>query len=190
MGASNARGFKNWDFLPISRFISEMIQESDSYYGMRIGNHIQAFEWCHFQLLWTFLTQISRSGHYSTLNISENGSMYKHIVTMDLHTPYSKTRPRVTLNDLAKYSMTRSTARSSAVSLRQLSFLFSSESGIFHAVTYVHHRFQLQQQGINAVTAQISCDSTERAWLYLAAKAVPQPEWFLPRDAYGAVHIL
>ena len=39
---------------------------------------------------------------------------------MDLHTPYSTVSFRVTLSDLAKYSMTRSVARS----LRQPSFLF------------------------------------------------------------------
>jgi len=68
-----------------------------------------------------------------------------------------------TSSDLERLSEIFNDTKHRAVSLRQLSFLFSSESGIFHAVTYVHHRLQLQQQGINAVTAQISCDSTERA---------------------------
>ena len=38
--------WKNRDFRPIwSRFISEMIY---GYYGMRIGNRIQTFDWYHF----------------------------------------------------------------------------------------------------------------------------------------------
>jgi len=34
----------------MSRLISEMIQDkTDSYYGRRTGNRIQAFEWYQFQ---------------------------------------------------------------------------------------------------------------------------------------------
>jgi len=39
--------FFSRDFRPIYRFVSEMIQ--DSYYGKRIGNHTQAFEWYQFE---------------------------------------------------------------------------------------------------------------------------------------------
>jgi len=41
---------KNRNFRPISRFVSEMIQDKRSYYGMRIGNRNQGFEWYRFQL--------------------------------------------------------------------------------------------------------------------------------------------
>jgi len=49
-GASNARECeKNHDFRPISRFISELMQDRAIYYGRRIGNPIQAFEWYQFE---------------------------------------------------------------------------------------------------------------------------------------------
>ena len=38
---------ENHDFRQIFRFISEMMQ--DSYYGIRVGNRIQAFAWYNFQ---------------------------------------------------------------------------------------------------------------------------------------------
>jgi len=66
-------GMKNHDFRPISRFISEMMQDSHSYYGWRIANHIHAFKWYQFE--WFFfewpLTKISRSWYYSTSNNSK-----------------------------------------------------------------------------------------------------------------------
>ena len=34
----------------MSRFISELMQDSHSYYGRRIGNHTQAFEWYQVEL--------------------------------------------------------------------------------------------------------------------------------------------
>ena len=53
-GSPNARGV--WiihDFRPISRYNSERLRDkSYSYYGRRIGNRTQAFEWCHFEWPW------------------------------------------------------------------------------------------------------------------------------------------
>jgi len=43
-------GIKNHDFQPISRFISELMQDkSHNYYGRRIGNCTQAFELYQFE---------------------------------------------------------------------------------------------------------------------------------------------
>ena len=38
---------KNRDFRPISRFISETIRDTVSYYRKRIGNRTQVFQWYH-----------------------------------------------------------------------------------------------------------------------------------------------
>jgi len=50
-GASNARWYeKNHDFRPISRFISQMMQDRAIYYGRRIRNRTQPFEWYRYHL--------------------------------------------------------------------------------------------------------------------------------------------
>jgi len=50
MGVCNEGVRENRDFQLISRFISEMIQDTAAVmYGMRIGHRAQAFEWYHFQ---------------------------------------------------------------------------------------------------------------------------------------------
>jgi len=49
MFARMQEGMKNHDFRPISGFISEMVQDRTSYYGRRIGNRTQAFEWYQFE---------------------------------------------------------------------------------------------------------------------------------------------
>jgi len=60
-GASNAGGvWRNRDFLPIPRFISEMIADGHSYYGMRIGNCTQASEWYHFQWAGVILSDLAK----------------------------------------------------------------------------------------------------------------------------------
>ena len=47
---------KNRDFRPESRFISEMMQvRTIVFYGRRILNRTQTFEWCHFQWCWVTL---------------------------------------------------------------------------------------------------------------------------------------
>jgi len=51
-GASNAGGMKNRDFRPVSRFISEMIQDSHSHYRTPSGTHkrsVESFGWCYLQ---------------------------------------------------------------------------------------------------------------------------------------------
>jgi len=40
---------KNCDFRPMSRFVSETIQDSASYNGRRIGSRTRSIELCHFQ---------------------------------------------------------------------------------------------------------------------------------------------
>jgi len=40
---------KNYDFRPIFRFISEWCKIETVYYGRRIGNRTQAFEWYQFE---------------------------------------------------------------------------------------------------------------------------------------------
>jgi len=54
-----------------SLFIGNDTRYGHSYYGMRRGNPTQAFEWYDSQWPWTTLSQISRSRHYLTLNITE-----------------------------------------------------------------------------------------------------------------------
>jgi len=45
--------WKNYDFRPISHFISQMMQyRAIVYYGSRIGNRTQAFEWYRFEWPW------------------------------------------------------------------------------------------------------------------------------------------
>jgi len=55
-----------------------------SYYGMRIGNRIQAFKWYVFQWPWT---QISRSCHSLMLNIAETVREREWNTNRELHTP-------------------------------------------------------------------------------------------------------
>jgi len=43
------RGYEKSRFRPVSRFISDMIQDNHRYYRTRIGNCTEAFEWYHFQ---------------------------------------------------------------------------------------------------------------------------------------------
>jgi len=86
---------------------------------------------------------------------------------MDLHMPYSKVLARMTLSDLAKYSMTQSIAQS----LRQLSFLYSTRP-----VTYVRcqssptrekviclHFVQLKHNNIASVELSITHDK-KKCW--------------------------
>ena len=64
--------WKNRHVRPISRFIPEMIREShNNYYETPIGTHMRSIQWCLSNDLEWPLTQISRSHHYLTLNISE-----------------------------------------------------------------------------------------------------------------------
>jgi len=60
---------KHRDFRPISRFISEMIQ--DRIIVMRRGNCTQAFQWCHLQWPWATSNPDFKERHYLMLTISE-----------------------------------------------------------------------------------------------------------------------
>jgi len=62
----------------------------------------------HFQWPWTTPTPVSRSRHFWRW-ISHLQKRYD--TNRDSHTPYSTVSFRMTLNDLAKYSMTTSVAR-------------------------------------------------------------------------------
>ena len=75
-GRRMQEGMKNRDFRPISCFISEMIK--DSYYGERIGNRTQAFEWYHFQWRW-----LSPNPDFNVMPLCDadylgNGTRYRH----------------------------------------------------------------------------------------------------------------
>jgi len=71
---------------------------------------MRSVELCHFQWPWMTLTRIPRSRLYLTLTISETIKV-RGIVTTDLHMPYLRVLPRMTLSDLAKYWTTGSIAR-------------------------------------------------------------------------------
>jgi len=124
-GASNAGGvWKNLDFWLIARLISEMIQDSQSYYVIWIGNHTQAFEWYlsdlqpRFKITPLFDAENLRNGTRRNFRRNFNGILIGTYTrpTQQCHFEW----PWVILSDLVEYSMTRSIARS----LRQLSFLF------------------------------------------------------------------
>jgi len=49
-GGAECKGYEKYhNFRPISRFILELMQDRASYYGRRIGNRTQTFEWYQFQ---------------------------------------------------------------------------------------------------------------------------------------------
>ena len=54
-----------WVFRQFSTNMSSYLENSafytQSYYGMVIGNHMQAMEWWHFRWPWVTLTRVSRS---------------------------------------------------------------------------------------------------------------------------------
>ena len=68
-GASNARGMKKSRFSTnISLYLGIDARYSHSYYGRRIGNRTQTFEWYQSEWTWVTSNPDSRSGYYSTLN--------------------------------------------------------------------------------------------------------------------------
>ena len=76
---SNAVGMEKSQFSTNnSLYLRNDTKESHSYYGMRIGNRTQAFNDPE-----RLLTQISRSRHYLTLNISQTAR------GTDIVTPYT-----------------------------------------------------------------------------------------------------
>ena len=76
---------------------------------------VNSIERRHFQLPRKNPTPVLRSRHSLTLNISEYRHDFNGILTA-LHIPYSTVSFRLILSDLAKYSMTRSVARSLCIS--------------------------------------------------------------------------
>jgi len=42
----------NGYFRPISRYISETVQDMDIYYGTLIETHMCSIDWCYFQWHW------------------------------------------------------------------------------------------------------------------------------------------
>jgi len=47
----------NSDFQPISRYVSETVQDRDSYYGMLMGTRMCSIDWCYVQ--WPWMTLIT-----------------------------------------------------------------------------------------------------------------------------------
>jgi len=83
----------------------------------------------HFQWSWTTSTpSFIRSRHSLTLNIPETVRHYRQFrgnTNRDLHAPYSTVSFRMTLSDLEWLSKLFNDTKRRAVSLRQLSFLFT-----------------------------------------------------------------
>jgi len=66
--------WRNRDFRPIPRFISEMIQiRAIVILGRWIWNRIQAFEWCHFQ--WSWVTQQNIQWHEASRGLSATAGL-------------------------------------------------------------------------------------------------------------------
>jgi len=103
-GASNAGGMKKSRFSTnISLYLGNDTRQGHSYYGMRIGNRTQAFEWYDFNDPEWFLLLFSRSRHYFDAEYLTNGTRYRHLhwnTNMDLHTPYTRVSLGNTLNNL------------------------------------------------------------------------------------------
>jgi len=83
------------------------------YDGRPIVSRIWSIGRRHFNDLERPLPPVSRSRHSLTLR---NDTRYRHsfngiLIWIDLHTPYSTVPFRMTLSDLAKYSMTRNVTR-------------------------------------------------------------------------------
>ena len=138
---SNARGMKKSRFSTnISLYLGNDTRYGHSHYRMRIGNRTKVLNGTVFNDLEWPLTQISRSRHNLTLNISETvRDTAMRNTNTDPYTPYLSVSFRMILSetsDLANYLMTWSTARS----LRQLSFLYSDAvwvrwAGVSHIVS-------------------------------------------------------
>jgi len=81
-GGAQCKGvWKNHDFRPISRFVSEMMQDGDWETAPKLSNDtsLNNLEWP--------LTHISRSRYYSTLN---NSKRYKWILSLTLKSVAAK----------------------------------------------------------------------------------------------------
>jgi len=69
-------------FLPISRFISETIQDTAN---MRIRNHTQTFEWYDFQWPWTTPKPYFKATPLFDAEYIINGTIYRHSYNGILH---------------------------------------------------------------------------------------------------------
>jgi len=123
-----ARYEQNRDFCSVSRFISEMIQDTAIVTMERLDSICRMVPFL-MTLNKSFLRipcQISRSRHL-TLNIS-NTVRDTDIVTMEyyrgLHASYSRVSFRMTLSDLEWVGEIFNDTKQRAACLRQLSFLF------------------------------------------------------------------
>jgi len=69
---------KNHDFQPISHFVSEMMQDkSHSYYGRRLGNRTQAFEWYQFEWPWVTFNTDFKDMILFNLTLNNSKTVYK-----------------------------------------------------------------------------------------------------------------
>jgi len=69
------RGMKIWRFGPMSRFISNTVQDTDIV-TIEDEQELRSVDWCHFQWSWTTLTQISRSRQFFDAEYAINGAMH------------------------------------------------------------------------------------------------------------------
>jgi len=93
-------GMKNWRFSTnISVYFENAKRYGHSYNGRRIGTCMRSIEWCHFQWHWMTLTQISRTRHYSTFNISNIANTVLYVITKDKR-PSTLTGRNVRLSNL------------------------------------------------------------------------------------------
>ena len=110
-GALNARVWKIAIFDKYLGLSRKWYKKSHSYYRRQIGNRTELANGTIFNDLERPLTQFQ--GHAIIWRYLRNGKLMRYIVTMKyLHVPYSRVSFRMTLSDFAKYSLTRSIARS------------------------------------------------------------------------------
>jgi len=119
-GSVECKGvWKNRDFWPISRFISDMIK----IWPMRIGNRTKIFEWYHFQWPWTTSNPDFKVTPLFDAEHLRNGKIYRHSYSGIYTRPIVfKGSFRMTLSDLEWLSEIFSDTKHRAVSLRQLIF--------------------------------------------------------------------
>jgi len=113
-GGVECRRIKNRDFRPISRFISEIIQ--NSYSGRLPVNRMWSIEWRHFQWSWTILNLDFKVTPLFDAECLRNCTRYIRSYNRILIGAYTRRTqgrhfkwPWVTLSDLVKYSITGST---------------------------------------------------------------------------------
>jgi len=95
----------------ISQYLRNDTRHGHGYYGMRIGNLTQAFEWYHFQWPWTTPNpDLKVTPLFDTEYLNTNVGILIGTYVCSTQVCHFEWFP-VTLSELAKYSVTRSIAR-------------------------------------------------------------------------------